>query len=158
MLPHVEGEVLLGLEPALVPEALGPLEVLGLDVERPHLPAVGQADPALAGDVLADLPDGPDRVLEGEVSQHRRGVLEHGEDDAGRPDLQEGGVLAHVGVAHDHVQPPEALGVGVGLVTGVDDRPAPGGGRRDALPDVLGPLAEAEGGPSWVCRTFPAPA
>ena len=64
------------------------------------------------------------------------------------PDLQEGGVLAHVGVAHDHVEAAEPLGVGVGLVAGVDDGAAAGGGRGDALPDVLGPLAEAEDGPA----------
>ena len=73
----------------------------------PHLPAVGQADPAPAGDVVADLADGPDRVLEGQVAQHGRGVLEHAQQDAGRAHLQEGGVLAHVGVAHDHVEAAE---------------------------------------------------
>ena len=51
--------------------------------------------------------------------------------------------LAHVRVADDHVQPPVALGVGVRLVAGVDDRAGPGGRRRHALPDVLGPLADA---------------
>ena len=59
------------------------------------------------------------------------------------PDLEEGGVLAHVGVADDDVQAAVALGVGVGLVAGVDDRAAAGGGRRHALPDVLGPLGDA---------------
>ncbi len=144
MLPHVEGGVLLGREAPAVPELEGPLEVLGLDVEGPHLAAVGQADPALAGDVVADLPDGPDRVLERQVPQHGGRVLQHGQKDAGRADLQERGVLAHVGVADDHVEPPEPLGVGVRLVAGVDDGAAPGGGRRHPLPDVLGPLAEAE--------------
>ena len=60
------------------------------------------------------------------------------------PDLQEGGVLAHVGVADDDVQPAEPLGIGVGLVAGVDDGTAAGRGRRHALPDVLGPLGQAE--------------
>ena len=108
-----------------------------------HLAAVGQADLAPAGEVVADLPDGPDRVLEGQVPQHRAGVLEHPQEDAGRPDLQEGGVLAHVRVAHDDVEAAEALGVGVGFVAGVDDRPAAGSGRGDALPDVLRPLRQA---------------
>ena len=35
-----------------------------------------------------------------------------------------------------------ALGVGVRLVAGVDDRAAAGGRRADALPDVLGPLGD----------------
>ena len=146
VLPHVEGDVLLGREAPAVPELEGPLEVLGLDVEGPHLAAVGQADPALAGDVVADLADGPDRVLERQVAQHGRGVLQHGQQDAGGAHLEEGGVLAHVGVAHDDVEAAEALGVGVRLVAGVDDGPAAGGGRRDPFPDVLGPLAEAEDG------------
>ena len=61
----------------------------------------------------------------------------------GGADLQEGGVLAHVRVADDDVEAAVALGVGVRLVAGVDDRAAAGGGRRDALPDVLGPLGDA---------------
>ena len=44
------------------------------------------------------------------------------------------------------MQAPVLLGVGVRLVAGVDDRAAAGGGRRDALPDVLGALREAERG------------
>src|SRR5207253_3290620 len=51
--------------------------------------------------------------------------------------------LAHVRVAHDDVESAEALGVRVRLVACVDDGPAPGGGARHALPDVLGPLADA---------------
>ena len=98
---------------------------------------------APAGGVVADLADGPDRVLEGHVTHDDRAVLEHPQHDAGRPDLQESGVLAHVRVADDHVQAAVALGVGVRLVAGVDYRPAPGGRRRDAFPDVLGPLAYA---------------
>ena len=58
-------------------------------------------------------------------------------------DLEQRGGLAHVRVADDHVQPAEPLGVGVRLVPGVDDRPGPGGRRRHALPDVLGPLGHA---------------
>src|SRR5439155_25281744 len=51
--------------------------------------------------------------------------------------------LVHVRVADDDVQAAVPLGVGVRLVPGVDDRPATGGGRRNALPDVFGPLADA---------------
>ncbi len=40
-------------------------------------------------------------------------------------------------------KPAVTLGVGVGLVAGVDYRPAPGRGRRDAFPDMLSPLANA---------------
>ncbi len=48
----------------------------------------------------------------------------------------------HVGVADDDVEAAVALGVGVRLVAGVDDRAAAGGRRADALPDVLGPLGD----------------
>ena len=60
-----------------------------------------------------------------------------------RADLEQRGDLVHVRVADDDVQPAVALGVGVRLVAGVDDRPGPGGRRGDALPDVLGPLGQA---------------
>ncbi len=147
VLPHVEGGVLLWGEALTVAVADGSLQVLALDVERAHLPTVGQADRASAGDVVADLADGADRVLEGQVAHHRRGVLEHAQHDARGSDLEKGGVLAHVRVAHDDVQPAVLLGVGMGLVAGVDDRPTAGRGRGDALPDVLGALAQAEDGP-----------
>jgi hypothetical protein len=77
---------------------------------------------AAAAHVVGDLPDGPDRVLQGQVAQDG-GLLDHGQDQVGGPDLEEGRPLRHVGVADDHVQAPVALGVGVGLVAGVDDRP-----------------------------------
>ena len=125
-----------------VGEVAGPLVVLGLDLQRRQLPAVGQLDRAAAGDVVADLADRPDRVLQGQVAQHLAG-LDHPQHQVGRADLEHGGRLAHVGVADDDVQPAVVLGVGVRLVAGVDDRPRPGGGAGDALPDVVGPLADA---------------
>ena len=74
------------------------------------------------------------------------------------PDLEEGGVLAHVGVADDDVQPAIALGVSVGFVTGVDDGPRAGRRGRHAFPDVLGPLAMQYMAPRAVWSTLPAPA
>ena len=44
------------------------------------------------------------------------------------------------------MQPAVPLGVGVRLVAGVDDRAAAGRGAADALPDVLGALADAVDG------------
>ncbi len=61
---------------------------------------------------------------------------------AAAPTLTKSRVLAHVRVADDHVETPVLLGVGVRLVAGVDDRAAAGGGRRHALPDVLGALGD----------------
>ena len=58
---------------------------------------------ALQRGVVADLADGADGVGEHEVvAQHV--VLDHRQHDRGGADLQEGGDLAHVGVADDDVQ------------------------------------------------------
>ncbi len=59
------------------------------------------------------------------------------------PDLEQSGRLAHVAVADDDVQAAVEVGIGMRLVAGVDDRPRPGGGARDALPHVVGTLAQA---------------
>ena len=83
-------------------------------------------------------------IVEGEVPQ-RDSCLDHLQHQRRAADLEEGGGLAHVRVADDDVQPAVPLGVGVRLVPGVDDRPGPGGRRRDALPDVVGPLGQAVG-------------
>ena len=123
----------------------GPGVVLALDVERAGLPAPGQPDGAPPGEVVADLADRPDRVVEGEVAELHTG-LDHLQHQVRRPHLEQGGHLAHVRVADDDVQPAVALGVGVRLVAGVDDRPRAGGGAGDALPDVLGALAQAVDG------------
>src|SRR5579871_1153129 len=143
VLPHAQRLLLEGAEPLLVLVAQGAVEVLGLDVERARFPPVRQAHAAGARSVVADLTDRPDRVLQGHVAQHHARVLEHPQHDRRGAHLEEGGVLAHVGVADDHVEPAEALGIGVGLVTRVDDRPRPRRRRGHALPDVLGPLADA---------------
>ena len=116
-----------------------------MDVERAHLAPVGQPDGAAAGHVVADLADRPDRVLQGHVAQHDVVVLEHPQHARRGADLHERRVLAHVRVADDHVQPAVLLGVGVRFVAGVDDRSAPRGGRRHALPDVLGALGDRVG-------------
>ena len=49
-------------------------------------------------------------------------ALDHPQHEVGDADLHERRPLAHVRVADDHVEAPEALGVGVRLVAGVDDR------------------------------------
>ena len=119
--------------------------VLALDVQRAGLPAAGEPHGTAAGEVVADLADGPDRVVQGEVAELDPG-LDHLQHQVRRPHLEQRRHLAHVRVADDHVQAAVALGVGVRLVAGVDDRPRPGGGAGDALPDVLGALAQAVDG------------
>ncbi len=108
------------------------------------LPAVGESHDPPAGDVVTDLADRPDRVLERHVTQHDVVVLEHPQHAGRRADLEERGVLAHVRVADDDVQASILLGIGVGLIAGIDDRPAAGGRRADTFPDVLGPLSDRE--------------
>jgi hypothetical protein len=68
-----------------------------------------------------------------EVTGRAGVVLDHGQHDGGAADLQEGGDLGEVGVADDHVEAAEALGVGVGLVARVDD----GSLQRRLEPDDL---------------------
>ena len=128
--------------PAPLDEVDGLLVVLALHLQRRGLPAAGQAHLAAARDVVADLADRPDRVLQGQVPHHGA-RLDHAQHQVGRADLQQHRRLGHVRVADDDVQPAVTLGVRVRLVTGVDDRPGTGGGRADALPDVLGALAHA---------------
>ena len=118
------------------------LEVLPLHRQRRQLATGGELDRALAGDVVAHLADGPDRVLQRHVAHDDAG-LEHPQDQVGRADLEQGRGLAHVAVADDDVQSSVEVGIGVRLVTGVDDRTGPRGGARDALPHVVGPLAQA---------------
>ena len=128
--------------------AHGAFEVLALDVEGAQLSPVGEAHLAPAGDVVADLADRPDRVLQGEVADDHARILQHPEQDARGAHFQERGVLAHVRVPDDDVQAPEALGVRVRLVTGVDDGATARRGGRDTFPDVLGTLAQTEHRPA----------
>src|SRR5215468_922559 len=140
--PQLEDLLCARVGAAPVGEVAGLGQVLTLDVQRARFPAVGEPHPALPGHVVADIPDRPDRVLQAQVA-HDRACLDHAQHQVRGTDLEQRGRLAHVGVADDHMQPPEPLGVGVRLVPGVDDRPGPGGGRRHAFPDVLGTLADA---------------
>ena len=71
-------------------------------------------------------------------------VLDEGQDERGRADLQEGRDLRRVAVAHDHVQAPVFTSIGVGLVTGVDDRPFQGGLEPNLFFEEVGPLGELE--------------
>ncbi len=71
---------------------------------------------------MRHFPDRPDRVLQRQVAKNDV-ALDHLQQRHHRPHLDVGGVLGHVRVAGDHMEPPVTLGVGVRLVAGVDDRP-----------------------------------
>ena len=112
-----------GLVLALAVVAVGQLEELPLHVHGGDVPPVLEPQRLAARQVPRDPAVGEDGALEGEVAVDEI-VLDHAEDDGHGPHLQIGGHLAHVGVANDHVEAPVLLGVGVGLVARVDDRPA----------------------------------
>ncbi len=69
-------------------------------------------------------------------------VLDHRQDDGRRTDLQERRHLAEIGITADDVEPTVLLGVRVGLVAGVDDRPFEGGLEADLLLEEVGPLGD----------------
>jgi hypothetical protein len=71
-------------------------------------------------------------------------VLDHRQDQRGRPDLEVGRDLRQVGVADDDVEPAVLVGVGVRLVARVDDRPLERRLEADLDLEVVGPLAELE--------------
>ena len=104
--------------------------VLALDIQRTGLPAASQPDRPAAGQIVADLADGPDRVVQREVAERHPG-LDHLQNQGCGPDLEHRRRLAHVGVPDDHVQAPVFLGVGVRFVAGIDDWTRPGGGAGD---------------------------
>ena len=141
--PHIECELFLIGEVVVLGEAKRPVEIFALDVEGGDLAPVREPDPPGTGHVVADLANRTDRIFEGHVAEHDLGLFEHAQHERARADLQEGGVFAHVRVAHDHVEPAVALRIGMRFVAGVDDRSASRGGRADALPDVLRSLADA---------------
>ena len=120
-------------------------QVFPLDLQGGELPAVGEPDEGPAAEVVGDLADAADGVFHPHVPHDHPG-LDHPQDQVHGADLQQGRGFGHVGVADDDVQPAVELGVGVRLVPGVDDGPGPGGGGGDALPDVVRPLREREGG------------
>src|SRR5205823_9827609 len=109
------------------------IEVFDLDLDRAHLTAARKLHAAPAGDVVGDLADRADRVLEREVAHHRA-LFDHAQHEIRRADLQKRRVLAHVGVADDHVETAVSLRVRVWLIARVDDRTAPGRRRRHAFP------------------------
>jgi hypothetical protein len=88
---------------------------------------------------MGDPAQGGDGESEGEVLVDEV-VLDHGQDHRGAPHLEEGGDLAEVGVAHDDVETAVLLGIGVGLVPGVDDGPLERRLQPNLLLEEVGPL------------------
>ena len=146
VLPHLDGSLHRGGKAGAPGVPDDPVQVFPLDVKGGQHPAVGQANRLPAGRILADLPDGPDGVGQGQVPEHHI-RFDHLQQRDGGAHLDVGGVFVHVGIAGDHMKPPEALGVGVRLIPRVDDGPRSRGGRGHPFPDVIGALRDREGGP-----------
>ena len=143
--PQVDHLLDLGVGLARLQVLDGAGVILALNIQRTGLPSTGQPYRSASGEVMADLADGADRIVQGEVAE-RHTRLDHLQHQGGGSDLEHGRGLAHIGIADDHVQAPVLLGIGVRLVPGVDDRTRSGGGAGDTLPDVLGALRQAERG------------
>ena len=125
VLPHLQRPLLERWEPLGIGIAERTVEILALDVESADLAAVREPDGTAARGVVADLTYRTDRVLERHVAEHHLWIFEHAEHARRGTHLHERCVLAHVRVADDDVQAPILLGVGVRLVTRVDDRATP---------------------------------
>ncbi len=135
--------------------ACGVLQVLRLQLERRDGAPVLEADRLAQGGVVADVADGLDGGLQAVVPVEEP-VLDHVEDEGGGAHLEVRGDLGHVRIAHDDVKATVLLRVRVRLVARVDDGARGGGGPRDLLADVLGPLreavVEAAGGLEYLAR------
>src|SRR5918992_2621866 len=130
---------------AVLEVGLGRVQVVPLELAGGEAAAVLALDHRPQRRVLGDGPQGLDRVGQLPLVAGDDAVLDHAEDDGQGPGLEEDGDLVHVGVADDHVQAPVALGVGVGLVAGVDDRPLEGRLQPDLDLEELGALGDLEG-------------
>ncbi|MEU9001969.1 hypothetical protein [Streptomyces sp. NPDC048551] len=93
--------------------------------------------------VVGDLVQGAHRLVHGQVHVDEP-VLDHGQDQRGRAELEVRGDLGEVRVADDHVEPAVLLGVGVRFVPGVDDGPLEGGLQSHLDLEVVRALADLE--------------
>ena len=141
VLPPHEDVLRHGVELPVPVVAVGQLQELPLEVDGRRGPPVAEAERRPAGQVARDLAEGLDRIVEREVPVDEV-VLDHGEDDRRGPDLEVVRHLRHVGVAHDHVEAPVLLGIGVRLVPGVDDGAGVHRLQADLGLEEVGPLGD----------------
>ena len=71
-------------------------------------------------------------------------VFDHGQHQGGCTHFQQGRHLGQVGVAHDDVQAPVPVWIGVGLVSGVHQRSLQRGFQAHLFLEELGPLRDLE--------------
>ena len=104
-----------------------PLKVLGLHLHRRDGTAVDAFQERTSAQVVTGVPDSAHGVGQSQVAQVSAAFQVVKEQVHGRH-LEQGGSLGDVGVSDDDVHAPVALGVGVGLVPGVDQWPGTGRG------------------------------
>lgn len=121
----------------------GQLVVLHLELYGGECAAAAQRDEVLERGVVRDLVEGAYGLVDGEVDGDEA-VLDHGEDQGRRAQLEVGRDLRQVRVADDHVQAAPFLGVGVRFVAGVDDGALECRLQADLYLEVVGALAELE--------------
>ena len=80
VLPHVQAGLFLLVQVVPVGEPKNFVQELSLDVQRRHLPTIGQPDLPPASRVVADLTDGPDRILQGHIAEDNLRLFQHPEE------------------------------------------------------------------------------
>ena len=123
------------------------LEVLLQDLQGAQAPTVGELERAAKAGVAGDLPGLGHGVGQAQAAPGRGDAvgqdLEH---QGGHAELEPGHRVEAVGVSGHQVEAPPALGVGVGLVAGVDQGTVHRGSQAHDLLEVVGPLTDLEGG------------
>ena len=61
--------------------------------------------------------------VRGEVAKVDRAILHHSQNARRSSNFEKCGVLAHIGIADDDMQPAVPLGVGVWFIASIDNRP-----------------------------------
>ena len=126
-LPQVEGIVHVAVVRAVLLHVLAcRIQVVALHAQGRVVLPVGGLEGRGAGQIVADGAQGR-RDGHNIQARNREAVLEHAQHQVGAGNLQQHGRLGHVRVAVDDVHATELRGVGVRLVTGVNERASAGG-------------------------------
>ena len=123
------------------------LQVVLQDIQGAQAPPVVQLQRALKAGVTGDLPGLGHGVGQAQAAPGGGDAVgQHLEDEGGHAELEPGDGVEAVGVACHQVETAPALGVGVGLVAGVDQGAVHRGAQADDLLQVVGPLTDLEVG------------
>ena len=121
------------------------LEVLLQDLQGTQAPTVGELKRAAKAGVAGDLPGLGHGVGQAQAAPGcGDAVGQDLEHQGGHAELEPGHRVEAVGVTGHQVEAPPALGVGVGLVAGVDQGAVHRGSQAHNLLQVVGPLTDLE--------------